>query len=156
MVVICVISGSIFLAFLKYTRADLKYTREEFILRHQQETLQFLKDAADPIIRSNFDVYLKEKTLIYVRDNCDSGDINIRFFLHIDPIQQSDLPPFRKQYGFDNLDFSFKEKNIDGFFDDQRCIVVRYLPRYGISKITTGQFVKDRRIWSGTFTFMQI
>ena len=152
MVGICVISGSIYLAFLKYTRPEM-------ILRHQRKTIQFLKDA-DPVIRSNFDIYLKEKSLIYVRDNCSSEDMNIKFFLHIDPIQQSELPYFRKQYGFDNRDFYFKK--IDGFFDGQRCIVVRYLPGYGIAKITTGQSIRNRRngtftythIWNGTFTFM--
>ena len=141
---ICVIPGSIYLVFLKYTRPEM-------ILRYQRETIQFLKDA-DPIIYSNFDVYLKERSLIYVRDNCSSKDMNIRFFLHIDPIQQSDLPYLRKQYGFDNRNFSFKK--FGGFFDGQHCIVVRYLPNYDIAKITTGQFVEDRQIWSGTFTFM--
>ena len=152
MVGICVISGSIYLAFLKYTRPEM-------ILRHQQETIRFIKDA-DPVIRSNFDVYLKEKSLIYVRDNCSSEDMNIKFFLHIDPIQQSDLPYIRKQYGFDNRDFYFKK--IGGFFNGQRCIVIRYLPGYGIAKITTGQSIRNRRngtftythIWNGTFTFM--
>ena len=145
---ICVISGSIFLAFLRYTRA-------ETILHHQQETLQFLKDA-DPIIRSNFDIYLnmKRKSLIYVRDNCGARDVNMKFVLRIYPLQQSDLRHFRRQHGFDNFNFYFKR--MDGFFDGRRCIVVRYLPGYDIARITTGQVVKNRRIWSGTFTFMQI
>ena len=130
-------------------RSKLHHRR--IILQHQQETFPLLKDA-DPIIYSYFDIYLKGKSLIYVRDNCSSEDINIRFFLHIYPIQQSDLPYLRKQYGFNNHDFSFKK--FDGFFDGQHCIVVRHLPDYDIAKITTGQFVKDRRIWSGTFTFM--
>ena len=140
---ICVISGSIYLVFLKYTQP-------ERILRLQQETIHFLKDA-DPIIHANFDVYLKEKSLIYVRDNCNSEDMNMRFFLHIDPIQQSDLPWSRKQFGFDNLDFYPKDGDLS---DGQRCILVRYLPKYDIAKITTGQSVEDRQIWSGTFTFM--
>ena len=145
---ICVISGSVFLAFLKYTRP-------ETVLHHQQETLQFLKDA-DPVIRSNFDIYLnmKRRSLIYVRDNCDSRDINMIFVLHIYPLQQSDLPHYRRQHGFDNLNFHFER--IDGFFDGRRCIVVRYLPGYDIAKIKTGQSVEKRRIWSETFTFMRI
>ena len=148
-VFICVIPGSVLLAYLKYTRM-------ENILLHHQETLQFLKDA-DPIIRSSFDIYLKQKSLVYVKDNCSSEDINVRFFLHIHPIQHSDLSDVRRPYDYDQFNFSFKEKidgKIDGFFDDQRCIVVRYLPSYGIAKIRTGQFVNERRqIWSETFIF---
>ena len=148
MIGICVISGSVFLAFLKYTRP-------ETVLHQQQETLQFLKDD-DPIIRSNFDIYLnmKRRSLIYVRDNCGSRDINMKFVLRIYPLQQSDLPRFRRQYGFGNFNFHFRR--MDGFFDGRRCIVIRYLPVYDIAKITTGQVVKGRKIWSGTFTFMQI
>lgn len=148
-VLICVIPGSILLTYSKYTRT-------ENILLHHQETLQFLKDA-NPIIRSSFDIFLKEKSLVYVKDNCSSEDIDVRFFLLIYPIQQSDLPDIRRPYGYDHLNFSFKEKidgKIDGFFDGQRCIVVRYLPSYGIAKIRTGQFVNERRqIWSETFIF---
>ena len=141
--IVFTISGSIYLV-------SWKITRSEIILQHQQETLRFLNDA-DPVIRSTFDVYLKEESLIYVRDGCDSQDTNIRFFLHIVPISQSDLPHSRKQHGFDNLDFNFK---MDGFFDGQRCIVVRYLPGYEIAKITTGQFIRNLR--NGTVTFTQI
>ena len=137
------IFGSIYLV-------SLKNTRSETILQHQQEAIRFLNDAV-PIIRSSFDVYLWEKSLIYVRDYCDSEDTNIGFFLHIVPISQSDIPHSRKQYGFDNLDFEFKH---DGFFDGQRCIVVRHLPRYGIAKITTGQSIRNRR--NGTITYTQI
>ena len=140
---ICVVSGSIYLVFLKYTQPEM-------ILRHQRETIHFLKDA-DPIIRSNYDVYLKEKSLIYVRDNCSSEEYDTRFFLHIDPIQQSDLPCSRKQFGFDNFDF---DSEIGDLSDGQRCIVVRHLPEYDIARITTGQFIEDRQIWRGTFTFM--
>ena len=144
MIGICVISAGIYLAFLTYNRPEM-------ILRHQQELSNFLNDT-NPIIRAKFDVYLKEKLLIYARDDCNSEDINMRFFLHIDPIRQSDLPDRRKQYGFGKRNFRFMKRG--DFFDGQRCIMVRHLPGYDIAKITTGQFVEDRQIWIGTFTFM--
>ena len=150
---ICVIYGSIYLVFLKLSQPEM-------ILRDQRETIRFLNKVkkADPIIRSNYDVYLKEKSLVYVKDNCSSEDMNMLFFLHIYPIQQSDLPYYRKQFGFDNLDFYSEVGEL--YSDDQRCIVVRHLPSYDIAKITTGQFIVNRRngkltyppIWNGTYT----
>lgn len=152
---ICVMYGSIYLVFLKLSQPEM-------ILHDQRETIRFLKKT-DPIIHSNYDVYLKEKSLkekslVYVKDNCSSEDMNMMFFLHVYPIQQSDLPYSRKQFGFDLFDF-YSEVG-DLYSDGQRCIVVRHLPSYDIAKITTGQFIVNRRngkvtytpIWNETFT----
>ena len=144
-----VVISSIWLASLKYLN-----TRTDNVFSVIEETLQFLKDT-DPIIISHFDVYLSKNRLIYVKDECGIEDINMRFFLHIDPIEQSDLPYLRKNYGFDNLDFHFKKS--DGLFDAEtkRCVVIRHLPSYGIANIRTGQYIlgENRYIWRGLFTF---
>ena len=62
-----------------------------------------------PIIRSGWDVYLIENRLIYVKDQCGSEDVDPRFFLHLHLVDVNDLPSHRKQYGFDNLDFAFRD-----------------------------------------------
>ena len=147
---ICVMYGSIYLVFLKLSQPEM-------ILHDQWETIRFLKKS-DPIIHSNYDIYLKEKSLVYVKDNCSSEDKNMLFFLHVYPIQESDLPYSRKQFGFDHFDF-YSEVG-DLYSDGQRCIVVRHLPSYDIAKITTGQSIVNRRngkvtytlIWNETFT----
>ena len=146
--IVFTISGSFYLVSLKIDSSIP--LSQHHLSQHQQETLRFLNDA-DPVIRSNFDVYLKDESLIYVREGCDSQDTYITFFLHIVPSSQSDLPHFSKQHGFHNLDFNFEP---DGFFVDQRCIVVRYLPGYEIAKITTGQSISNLR--KGTVTFTEI
>ena len=153
-----VITGSIWLAPLKYFRIKMEdqITKDTVI----EETRRLIK-YADPIIRSHFDVYLRDNKLLYVKEECNKEDINLKFFLHIEPIDQSALPRLRQQFGFDNLDFFFIE--VDGFYDARRCIVVRSLPDYDIASIRTGQYIikgnetikgnKTIQIWKGVFTF---
>ena len=72
-------------------------------------------------------------------------DIEHRFFLHITPVHVNDLPEDRKQHGFDNLDFHFKDNFSDDSFTlvNNACIAVRYLPQYDIKQIKTGQFTPE-------------
>ena len=63
--------------------------------------------AGEPVVRSSFDVYLIENELTYVKEPCVPADTEPRFFLHVIPADANDLPAVRKQYGFDNLDFSW-------------------------------------------------
>ena len=105
-----------------------------------------------PIIRSDWDVYLVEDSLIYTKDQCSPEDAEPMFFLHLDPVDMNDLPDHRKQYGFDNLDFAFRGHRhpIEGGV----CVAIRELPDYGIAAIRTGQFVPgEGQIWNGRFTY---
>ena len=91
-----------------------------------------------PPPENGFGTYLIKNTLIYVKDPCGPTDTEPRFFLHIDPVDTADLPEQRKQYNYDNLDFSFAEH---GAISDGACIAIVPLPDYGISAIRTGQYV---------------
>ena len=106
--------------------------------------------SGDLIIRSQFDVYLDENRLIYVKEPCAQADTEHRFFLHVFPIDEADLPDDRRQYGFDNLDFGF---GIYGIPIDDRCAAVRPLPDYGIATIATGQFTAAGEVWRDVYTF---
>lgn len=88
------------------------------------------------VIRSHFDVYLQDGWLAYVREDCEPADFELRFFLHIDPLDEADLPPHRAEYGFDNGDFAHR-------FGDAGCTIWRELPRYPIAGFRTGQFSGD-------------
>ena len=101
-----------------------------------------------PAIRSDWDVYLTENSLIYKKEQCTPEDTGPTFFLHLDPVDMNDLPSHRKQYGFDNLDFAFRYY---GFIEGEVCIAGRALPDYGIAAIRTGQFTGEDRIWEGSF-----
>ena len=107
-----------------------------------------------PIIRSDWDVYLVEDSLIYAKDQCTPEDTEPTFFVHLDPVDVNDLPSHRKQHGFDNLDFAFRDHrhSIGG----EVCIATRELPDYGIAAIRTGQFIGDgEKIWEGRFEVVE-
>ena len=107
-----------------------------------------------PAIRSDWDVYLIENSLIYVnKDPCSPQDVEPTFFLHLDPVDMNDLPRHRKQYGFDNLDFAFVHHRIP--IRGEVCAAVRALPDYAIAAVRTGQYTGEGRIWEGSFEVVE-
>ena len=111
-----------------------------------------------PSIRSTFDVHLTEDMLIYVKESCGAEDVQETFFLHIDPVDASDLPEHRKQYSFDNLDFRFIDSGGRWFRSDEQCVALRERPDYDFTAIRTGQyFVREdgstTYLWEGEIRF---
>ena len=104
-----------------------------------------------PAIRSDWDVYLVGNSLTYKKEQCTPEDVDAMFFVHIDPVDMNDLPRRRKQYGFHNLDFAFRDQRIP--IEGDVCVAVRDLPDYGIATIRTGQYVRVdsgyENLWSG-------
>ena len=109
-----------------------------------------LVGAAAPAIAADFEVWLAEGQLVYRREDCAAEDVAVRFFLHLVPLDVGDLPEWRQQYGFDNLDFDFGQY---GGRDGATCLALAPLPAYGIAEIRTGQFVaRDEgyeTLWAG-------
>ena len=131
--------------------ANVKGSLAELAARSVYEA----RASGKPVIRSTFDVYLRENMLIYVKEPCGAEDVQETFFLHVDPVDASDLPKRRKQYGFDNLDFRF---NAHGFRSAERCVALRSLPDYDFTAISTGQFLFNEDgsftgIWGGQVRF---
>ncbi len=109
--------------------------------------LERLTEDSQPALRSDFDVYLSENTLTYVKEPCAPADTEARFFLHLIPVDVNDLPDQRKQHSFDNLDFDF---DVRGVIFDGKCLAVVPLPEYDVAAIITGQFVpRQEPIWEG-------
>ena len=141
------ILGVAFFFLLTYLGNQAPYILTKYRINRLIENTQ-------PVIRSNFDVYQDENRnrLIYVRDECSDDDIGPLFFLHIVPVDMNDLPDHRKQYSFDNLDFSFAEYSHEC---GGTCVAVRKLPEYDIASIRTGQYrrVADGfdQVWKGRF-----
>ena len=102
-----------------------------------------------PVIRSDWDVYLVENSLVYVKNQCSPEDAVPTFFLNLDPSDENDLPSHRKQYGFDNLDFAFRDRSLPF----GKCLAEVPLPEYAISAIRTGQYVPVdggyNHLWEG-------
>ncbi len=102
-----------------------------------------------PVVRAHFDVYVDVDRLIYIKEPCSLEDTGPTFFVHVDPVDPGDLSPYRKHYGFDNLDFPFGAYG--AFLDNGSCVAVRSLPDYAIAAVRTGQFVPDAgRTWQET------
>ena len=111
-----------------------------------------LTGGISPVIRSDWDVYLVGNSLIYKKEQCSPEDAEPIFFLHLDPVDMNDLPIQRKLYGFDNLDFYFRNHLL---IKGGVCVAIRKLPDYGLAAIRTGQFTGKGRIWEGSFAVVE-
>lgn len=92
----------------------------------------------EPGARCFFDVHHRNGELVYVKEPCNSGNVNPKFFLHVYPRSARDLPEHRRQSGFDDLGFDFPRF---GMVLDGKCVVVRDLPGYRIRRLHTGQII---------------
>lgn len=103
----------------------------------------------EPAAREPFRIYRGEDRLTYFKANCAAEDVRQRFFLHLTPARVQDIPGYRQQYGFDNLDFDFQQ------FGERfagNCLAVVPLPGYPIERIKTGQYIRDEgQIWDVEF-----
>lgn len=106
--------------------------------------------AGEPEARSVYDLYFMDGALVYVKEQCSPADVEQRFFLHIFPERRDALPEWRREYGYDNLDFTF---HLWGLSLDGVCIAQVPLPDYDIDSIRTGQFGGRGRIWEAKFAF---
>ena len=103
------------------------------------------------IVESNYDVYVRDNALLYVKEPCGQEDVEATFFVHVVPVDVDDLADHRRQYGVDNLDFRFEEH---GWRSGDRCLAARRLPAYAIRHVETGQYGTDGgRLWSGSIPF---
>ena len=102
-------------------------------------------DYGAPAAQSDFDLYLRDNTLIYLKEPCAPGDAVNRFFLHIIPADHADLPDDRRESGYANMDFRFFDHGAD---IGGKCVGLRDLPDYAIERIATGQFVSgEGTVW---------
>ena len=103
-----------------------------------------------PAAQSDFDVYVKDNILYYVKDDCRPEDTEARFYLHVFPADDASLPVHRREHGFDNRSFYFIWRG--GFFDG-KCITQQPLPDYPATHIRTGQWLaaEGRELWRAEF-----
>ena len=109
--------------------------------------------APQGIVRSVFDVTLDERRLIYHKAACRPADTEALFFVHVTPVDETDLPPWRVQERFDNLDFRFRPSFSVNEFGCKRR---QTLPPYAIRHIRTGQYSPGKGVlWEGEFAMAQ-
>ncbi len=93
-------------------------------------------DYGAPVVQANFDVYMRDNTLAYIKEPCAPTDADVRFILHIFPASAADLPDASRERGFANMDFRFDEHGVD---INGKCVATRDLPDYPIALVRTGQ-----------------
>ena len=114
-----------------------------------RDTVQeLLQSGREPDVRASFDVYVYDGQLIYVKESCDTDDRDLPFFLHVFPADENDLPDGRREFGFDNLDFELMQ---NGGESDGICFAAMNLPKYDITGIRTGQWVRgEGNVWEAS------
>ena len=107
--------------------------------------------SGEPVAQSRYDVYVDGRSLIYRKEPCGPDDAAAKFFLHILPARVDDLPEWRKENRYDNLDFAF---HLHGVALDGKCAAKVPLPAYAIKGVRTGQWTDaDGEIWAAAFPF---
>ena len=95
------------------------------------------------LARSVFDLYRDGNELHYAKEPCSRADIEAMFFLHIVPADLENLPPDRREGGFEGLDFRWNGERLG-----ERCIATERLPGYPIARIHTGQYLPGQgELW---------
>jgi len=101
--------------------------------------------STEPLAHQDFDVYIDDSTLYYVKEPCEREDTFKSFFLHVFPEDLDDLLDYRREHGFDNLDFLFIER---GVMFDGKCVASADLPQYDIAGFRTGGHDDDGQEWT--------
>ena len=96
----------------------------------------------EPAARSNFDVYVDENAVIFIKEPCARRDTRGFFFLRIYPVDERDLPSDRRND--DLLDFIWEQH---GARFDGRCMATAPLPAYGVARIRAGQTDGFHTVW---------
>ena len=100
--------------------------------------------AAEPLVRSAFDLHLDGAMLTYVMEACRPEEIVHRFLLQAVPAAVEDLPVIHRASGRQPLDFPFGRF---GVRFDGHCLIRRPLPDYPIRALEVGRWLTgDRRV----------
>ncbi len=152
-------------AYIKTGQLNAERASHSWIAHYYSQDFRnrLLAEAGEPIIRSEFAVYLHHEELeadggqsnrlrlLYFKPACSQDDNGTRFFLNILPDRAEDLPDERKEAGYEELDFGLDD--FGGRYDGD-CFAVRDLPKYDILEIRTGQWsTEGDTLWEGRYAF---
>lgn len=140
---------------LSVVAVDLSNVGESIADKYRERYLYVVSDS-EPVFQSEWNVYLDESTLTYIKSPCESSDAEPRFFLHFVPLNPSDLPSHRSLlgYNFDNYDFHFGQR---GVMFDGKCMASVDLPDYDLSRIRTGQWIsgEGKILWEADYNIFK-
>ena len=114
-----------------------------------------LTASREPIIRSDFDVYISGGSLIYTKSGCSQADVEGHLFANVHPVDANDLPARLRQRGYETIDFDFDDYGV--ITDDGKCWAAADLPNYPIAEIHVGQYATTADgydyVWEDTYRF---
>lgn len=100
----------------------------------------------------------ERRELVFTQAPCAPHAASERFFVHVYANTKDMLPPGRRQFGFDNLDFEFPQRGLilpAGTADEMssgRCVAVVQLPGYPMQSLRVGQFA-EQELWAVLIDF---
>ena len=98
--------------------------------------------SGEPAARSYFDVYLRDDSLIHVKDPCVREDVGYGISVKVIPEDPEDLTGRRMWYGFEDINTFFQQS---GVLFEGKCMAIVALPDYPISVIRTGKTLRQYR-----------
>ena len=96
-------------------------------------------EEAVPRIRARFEVHLRNRWLLYVREPCAEEDREARFFVRFVRGDSADPPAGPGARGAEELVFDFSGQ---AFSSGERCVAGVRLPEYDLARIETGEFAR--------------
>ena len=110
--------------------------------------------AGAPAARSEFDVHLGGGRLLFVKDGCRPEHRDGIFLVYLWPEDPDDLPPHRKQYGFENRSFPFARR---AYETGDRCVAGIRFPEYPVRRVSAGRSFRRARdsyeeVWQVEFS----
>ena len=132
------------------TAATEPFDADRHRARRQRYLDQLLAQVGERVVRADWDIYLGEGKLTYLKEPCTRADTQAKFVLHVTPADPGVLSRSRQRYGFDNLGFYFDRR---GVRRGNQCMVIVHLPDYPIGRIRVGQWIsrENRTLWDAEF-----
>ena len=88
-----------------------------------------------PALKSSFDLYLHENSIVYFKSPCSQNDLIHSFYLHVYPKNSEKLPNEE-----DHMKMYFQS---NATIVNNECVVTQELPDFPIRQINTGQFSNE-------------
>ena len=122
------------------------YKRSDLPELHRAERRRL--EASEPSDAGEFDVYLENGALRYLKSPCAPGDADAIFFAHFYPPDAAYLRGEGGPAGFEGVNFPFNGANNSGVYFDGACMTTVNIPYRPIAAIRTGQYVSGgERLW---------
>ena len=128
-------------------RQKATYAVPPRLARLLRDDAPYEADRGTLLLRSVYDVYLRDNRLVYVARRCgrDDGQGRTRFYAEVYSADPRVLPPQSSRRGHDRIAFHLIPlRHRDG----EGCVIPVGLPDYEIVRIKTGEIAADgRRLW---------